>query len=254
MDLGDEAVFLHERFVLLRPIGGVGPDGACRVVLIQDIAQPRSVVGRRVGDRPLADHTVAAVGRDMVLVAEGRDRQVHLRLAVRFGLGLGILHRPAGIAVLLAQLGRLARPVIGNAPSLDRLLLAVGIALARRGDDGGVNDLAGHRQVALLLQHGIEPGEELIHGLGLGQQLPEQPDRLGVRSRVVHAQAHKPHERQAVPDLELRLVIGQVVQRLQHQRLEHQHAVIRRAAALGSIRSLQRLLKPVAQRLEVHHG
>src|SRR5277367_1551834 len=57
-------------------------------------------------------------------------------------LGLGVFDRPACVAVLLPQLGRLLRPLRRNAAFLDLTLLAVGVALLRRGDDRGIDDLA----------------------------------------------------------------------------------------------------------------
>lgn len=48
-----------------------------------------------MGGRPLADQPVTAAGGDMVLVAERRDRQIPLRLAVLARPGLGELLRPA---------------------------------------------------------------------------------------------------------------------------------------------------------------
>jgi hypothetical protein len=46
---------------------------------------------------------VPAIDCDVVLVAEGRNGEIDLRRAIPARLGLGELHRPAGIAVLLAQ-------------------------------------------------------------------------------------------------------------------------------------------------------
>src|ERR1700756_785600 len=59
-------------------------------------------------------------------IAENRDRQIDgRRRAVLFRLGLGKLHRPARVAILLAELGRLVFPVLRNKAFLDRLLLFV---------------------------------------------------------------------------------------------------------------------------------
>jgi hypothetical protein len=51
-----------------------------------------------------------AVDADVVFVAEGWDREIDARCAVRARLGLGVFDRPARVAVLLAQLGQLVRP------------------------------------------------------------------------------------------------------------------------------------------------
>ncbi len=73
-------------------------------------------------------------------------RQIDARCAALARSGLGVLDRPARVAVLLAQLGRAVRPSLGNAALSDVALLAVGVALRRCGDDRGVDDLAAHRQ------------------------------------------------------------------------------------------------------------
>ena len=95
MVLGSEAVLDQERFVGLRLVGGIGPDGWGRVALVeQAVAQSGTFELRRICDVPLADEAVRAIDRDVVLVAEARDRDVDLILAVRRRLGLGELDCP----------------------------------------------------------------------------------------------------------------------------------------------------------------
>jgi hypothetical protein len=50
-------------------------------------------------------------------------------------------------------------------------------------------------------------------------------------------QPDKPHERPSVLQLLFGLIVGQRVQSLQHQNLEHQYCVVRRSAALRPIRA-----------------
>ena len=64
----------------------------------------------RIGDPPATDQAVSPVDADVILVAKGRNREIDARCAVRARLGLGVFDRPARVAVLLAQLGRLVRP------------------------------------------------------------------------------------------------------------------------------------------------
>jgi hypothetical protein len=71
-------------------------------------------MGGGIGDQKAADQRVAAIGADVVLVAEGRDGEVDLRLAV-LGLRLRGLDRPARITVLLSKLRRLRPPVLRDA-------------------------------------------------------------------------------------------------------------------------------------------
>jgi hypothetical protein len=103
---------------------------------------------RGVGHLPLADQPVPPVGADVVLVAEQRDRQVDLRSPVLARLGPGVLDRPTRVPILLPQLGRLLLPPLRHAAFLDRLLLLLGGALLRGGDDRGVDQLSGHGQIA----------------------------------------------------------------------------------------------------------
>src|ERR1700753_110790 len=101
----------------------------------------------RVGDSPAPYKAVPAIDPDVVLIAEGRDREIDPRHAVRIRLGLGVFDRPARTAVLLAQLGRLVGPFRRDTPLLDVALLTVGVALLWRGDDRGINNLTAHRQI-----------------------------------------------------------------------------------------------------------
>src|SRR5580700_2558997 len=103
-------------------------------------------MARRVGGGPAADQAMPAINADVVLVAEGRDREIDTGRTVFTRLGLGVFDRPACVAVLLPQLGRLVRPLCWNAAFLDLALLAVSVALLRRGDNRGIDDLAAHGQ------------------------------------------------------------------------------------------------------------
>jgi hypothetical protein len=59
---------------------------------------------------------MAAVSADVVLAAERGDADVYCRhLAFRVALGLGVACRPTGIAMLLAQPGRLGLPILATA-------------------------------------------------------------------------------------------------------------------------------------------
>src|SRR5215470_2205019 len=104
-----------------------------------------------------------SIDADVALVAEGRDRQIDARPALFAWLGLGVFDCPARIAVLLAQLGRLVRPFRRDAAFLDLALLAVGVALLRRGDDRGVDDLPAHCQIPGRRERGIEALEQNLN-------------------------------------------------------------------------------------------
>ena len=150
---------------------------------------------------------------------------------------LGALQRPPRVAILLRQLVRLCSPILGNSAFLDRRLLGFGVPLSRRGNDRGVDDLSGHRQMAARLQVRIEAREQLPDRARTGELFPEQPNRLRVRHPVMQAEPEEAHERQAILDLELGRIVRQRVERLQHQDLEHEDRIIGRATALRSVRA-----------------
>jgi hypothetical protein len=88
-----------------------------------------------------------------------------------------------------------------------------------------LRDAAALGEGATLGQRRIEAGEQPLNRAGAHQLFAEQPDRLGLRNRVMQCQPGEAHERQPVAQLVLGGVIGQ---RLQHQDAEHQHRIIGR--------------------------
>ena len=111
MDLADKAVLRQELLVGLGAIGDIGPDGACGVGLVeQAFADMRPVIGGGIGRIPPADQPEAAIDRDVILIAEGRDGDIDVRRAVLLRFGLAELDRPARIAVLVPELDRLTLP------------------------------------------------------------------------------------------------------------------------------------------------
>jgi hypothetical protein len=89
-------------------------------------------------------------------------------------------------------------PIGRCAAALDRVLLRLGQSRPARLDHRRVDDLPAHRQPALGPQQRVEPRKQLLRRAGSRQLLAEEPDRLGVRHRVVQAQLDKPHKRQPV--------------------------------------------------------
>ena len=72
---------------------------------------------------------------NVVLVAEGRDRQIDARRSVGGGLRLRPLQ--ARVTILLGELGGLVLPRFGNAANLDLPLLSVAVALLGSSNDRG---------------------------------------------------------------------------------------------------------------------
>jgi hypothetical protein len=97
---------------------------------------------------------MSAIDADMILVAEHGngevDRLERPRGAAVSHLGLGVFDAPARIVVLLPELGWLVSAVRDPA-ALDRRLLLLGITLLGRWDDGSVDNLSTHGEIARSL-------------------------------------------------------------------------------------------------------
>src|SRR3974390_3249073 len=166
--------------------------------------------------------------------------------------GLAEFDRPACFAILVPQLGRLGIPIRRYTTLLDRLLLVVRIALTRRRNQAGIDDLTRHGDVTGLPQHGIELLEQSLYRPGRGQLLPEQPDRARVRNTILQPQSQEAHKRQPVIDEKFGAFIGKIVSRLDDQDLEHQHWVERWPPALRPVRVAQRRIQFRPKQLEIH--
>jgi hypothetical protein len=136
-----------------------------------------------------------------------------------------VLLRPARVLVLLAVLGRVRFPVFRRLAVLDRFVLFARVMLFGRRHDRCIDDLSAHGEVALVLQISVEQIKQVFHCARLRQRLAIEPQGLGVGNRVFDPQAEKPHEREAVAKLIFRLIVGEIVERLQHERLEDHHFV-----------------------------
>src|SRR6266508_4059666 len=75
--------------------------------------------------------------------------------------------------------------------------------------------------------------KQLVDQPGLRQRLAKQPDRGGIRHRVLELQIEKAHERYAVADQVLSPIVREIVERLQHHDLELQDRVIGLAAGVA---------------------
>jgi len=183
---------------------------------------------------PGADQSVDPMDADMVFIAKHRNGQIGRFCRLGIGtfpdLGLGIFDRPARITVFLPDLGGL--PFLGNTALLGGNLLLLSVALLRCGNDGGVDDLPTHSQIASILECGIEAREQTVDCLGLHQPFAEQPDRGGIGHSAFQPDAQEALERQPVLDLEFGCLVRQRIQRLQNQDLEHEHRIERRSSAL----------------------
>src|ERR1700719_1134077 len=118
MDMADEAVPFHELLVGGRSVSGVRPDAARRVGLVEkSIAQMAALKGGGVRRAPFANEAETAIERDVVLIAEHRNRQVDgRRRSILARLGLGVFDCRARLAILLAELRGLVFPGVGDGP------------------------------------------------------------------------------------------------------------------------------------------
>src|SRR5690606_27723541 len=135
------ADLLQIRLIGRRTISGVGPHIRGRVVRIdQPFAQSGAVMSCRIAGFLPPDDAMLPIDRDVAFVAEDGNGEVDLRLAaVLLWLGLRELHRPARVAILLTQPGRLVLPFFRYLSRLDGGLLGFGVPLLRRRHQGGVN-------------------------------------------------------------------------------------------------------------------
>src|SRR6266481_8028191 len=123
---------------------------------------------------------------------------VHADMVLVAVEALVVLLRPARVRVLLRILGRLLLPSLRCLAGLDRLVLLLRVALLGHRHNRGVNDLAAARNVARGLEMLAEALEQLVDQPGLRQRLAKQPDRGGIRHRLLEFQIEKAHERQPV--------------------------------------------------------
>ncbi len=122
-------------------ISAVRPYAQGRVVPIQDIVENLTVVRRRVAHLIAPHQLVPTVHVDMVLVAV---------------MAPAVLLGPPRLDILLAPLCRLILPAFRRLASLYPRVLLAAVALFGHRHDRGVDDLAAHRQIALILQVAIE--------------------------------------------------------------------------------------------------
>ena len=166
----------------------------------------------------VADDFVLVVSDDVCLVPEG----------VR-----SVLASPAGVDILLCELRRLTFPFLGNLVVLYDFVLVALVALDGNVHDGGVYDGAALGEQALLLEHPVELPEQFFPRLRPYEHLAVVPYRLGVGHGPVEAQAEEPHEREPVLDLVFHLVVGEVVEALQYEHLQHEPQAERLAAGIA---------------------
>ena len=243
-------------FVLRRPVGRIRPDVARRVCPVQNVFEPRPAPVRcGVRRRPVADQAEAPIDRDVVLVAERRDREVDRRhYPILARLRLGVFDRPARIPVFLRELRRLVLPVGGNVAFLDRLLLFDRVALGL-----GVATIVASTIWPLIAR---KPSDRSASSKRRNRpsiasaffSAPRGTSRSCWRlwNPIGQSQPEEAHKGQPVFDQKLRALVRQRVHRLKDQSLEHQHMIEGRPAALRSIGARNCGFERRAEHLEIN--
>lgn len=163
---------------------------------------------------------------------------------------LSVLFGPLGIDVLLRTLVRF--PAQWHRAFLDHLGFLTLVALDRSVHERSVDDLAATGQIPLRQQLRLDLLEYLIAYAGLGQAVTEQPDCFRILNATAVGQIQEAQEAAAVQQLILQRVIGQVVELLQYQDLDHQDRRIRRSATFGARWTRGGCIDPCGQRVKIH--
>ena len=207
---------LQIRLVGRRTIRGVGPYiRGCVCRIDQALAQPGAVMSRCIGRLAATDDPITPVDRDVALVAEDRDGDVDLRLAVRFGLAFENFTVQRASRSFWRSLAGLSFQSCGISPALmaafsPSVLRCLGAATSVAST---IWPAIG-RYPASLIAWSSRPNS-LSRTLACDQRLAEVPQRIGVRYRVAGAKSAEPHPAQPVADQIIRLLQRQPVQRLQ---------------------------------------
>ena len=157
---------------------------------------------------------------------------------------LTVLLGPACILVFLPVFRGVLLPFLWCLAGFHGLIFFAAITLLGNRHDRGINHLAATCNVALRFQMPAKGLEQRLDQAGLPQCLTEQPQRRAIGNAILNAKPQKPRERHAVAHLILDLLVGKIVERLQHQHPKH-HDDIDRLAASATLLVL---------RWRQHHG
>ena len=254
VNAADHEALREPGLVLPAPVGAVRPDLRAGVLPAHQVLELPPVGGRGRGNGALADEAVPAVDRDVRFVPEHRHRDLRQGRPVRAIADLTAdLQRPAGVGVLLGRLiGLIGPDILGRLAVLDRRLLGLGVALFGRRHERGIDDLPGHGDVPLLLKLPVERLHHPLERARLGQPIAEVTDGVLIGRWRAEIETEKPHPGQPVADHELHPRVGEVVLRLQDQRLEHRHRIERRPTTLGAVAIAETFDQPGPEMLEIN--
>jgi hypothetical protein len=106
--------------------------------------------------------------------------------------------------------------------------------LLGRRHDRRIDDLPAPGEIALVLQEPVKQIEQLFHRARLRQRLAIEPQSLGVGNRILQLQTEKANEGEAITKLVFRLIVGEIVERLQYQKITTSSQGLRPAEFLRS--------------------
>jgi hypothetical protein len=213
---------LEHRLGLLAAVGAVCPHIGIHFVGIDDSVNYLAAVHVLPRDRECANDFVVGVDVDLVLLAE---------------VALAALLRPAHLYILLLALG--LAPVLRDLALFDTVVLLAAVALDRKRDNGAIDDLPLLGVVALRGQILAEAVEQGLNQAQLLEPLAKPPRGGSIGDLVLDSQTEEVRTGEPVADLVRHLIVGQVVERLQDQRIEHKHHVNRLAPARWSTKVLR---------------
>ena len=172
---------------------------------------------------------VVRVGRIGLDLADGLVPLVDVDRQLVTEVALAVLLGPGGVEVLLAALGR-------HRTLLDQFPLASAVVLLRFRHQGRVDDLTAACDETLLEQLRRDTLEQR-HRPRLADPVLEGPHRGAAQQGGRVRQAIEALVAHAVQQLVFHLLIGQVVQALQHQDSHHRLGRVRRTSSLRAHRA-----------------
>lgn len=232
----------QHQFVFFAPVGAIGPDILGGVIPEQSIEHLR-VMDLRRGDRVAADQLVLVIYADMVLVAV---------------VGFAVLLGPTRIGVFLTLHMGVGLKSFRRLTVLDLVVFLTAIALFRCRDKTGINHLPLPGLEPLGFKLKIEVEKQRLDQLLLNQLFTKQPQGLGVGNLVFRIDAQESAKTVAITYLILQLVIRQVIEVLNDQRLEHQYRIKGLATRIALARLVANRLQceakifPVDQSIEMN--
>ena len=149
---------------------------------------------------------------------------IHINMIFVTVMILSILLHPARIGILLPLL--LLAPIFWNLSFLDSPILIPTVPLFRYRDNTGIYNLPFPLRKTLFTKNRFKLLKGFFNYPGLGELLPKQPDRLGIRHSAAQPKSQKPHKRKPVKNLILGRFIRKIIQGLQDKHLKHHNNIV----------------------------